>query len=186
MTIYCTATGPLTSTLTWTKDHLTLQPSNRIKYDVNGTCSALTIRMTKKADSGNYTCNVRLAITNEYNKYLNKLIGICSGAFHCFLNCIGSCEESPVPFSLAICLLCCSHSRAHLQKTVFVRVFELPTVQIRPFVRTLYEGKSCREQCKKSAFKYLFSVMTEKLKPIWSESLYILKRFERKLWSFFI
>ena len=100
MTIYCTATGPLTSTLTWTKDHLTLQPSNRIKYDVNGTCSALTIRMTKKADSGNYTCNVRWPITNKYNKYLNKLIGICSGAFHCLLNCIGSCEESPELFHL--------------------------------------------------------------------------------------
>lgn len=59
MTIYCTAFGPTTSNFTWTKDHVTLQPSYRVKYDVNSTCSALTVRMTKKADSGNYTCKVR-------------------------------------------------------------------------------------------------------------------------------
>ena len=59
MTIQCTAIGPTTSTYTWTKDHMTLQPSYRVKYDVNSTFSALTIRMTKKTDSGNYTCRVR-------------------------------------------------------------------------------------------------------------------------------
>ena len=59
MTIYCTAIGLTTSTFTWTKDHMTLQPSHRVKYAVNNTFSVLTIRMTKKADSGNYTCRVR-------------------------------------------------------------------------------------------------------------------------------
>ena len=59
MTIYCTAIGPTTSTFTWTKDHLALQPSYRVKYAVNSTFSSLTIRMTRKADSGNYTCKVR-------------------------------------------------------------------------------------------------------------------------------
>lgn len=59
MTIHCTAIGATTSTFTWTKDHMTLQPSYRVKYDVNSTFSALTIRMTKKTDSGNYTCRVR-------------------------------------------------------------------------------------------------------------------------------
>jgi len=59
MTIYCKAIGPNTSSFTWVKDHLALQPSYWVKYDMNSTVSVLTIRMTKKADSGNYTCNVR-------------------------------------------------------------------------------------------------------------------------------
>ena len=41
-----------------------------------------------------------------------------------------------------ICLLCCSHSKTSLQKTVSVRVSEPPRVHIRPYVRTLFEGKS--------------------------------------------
>lgn len=69
MTFYCSAVGPAVLAFSWKKDHVTLNPSYWVKIEQhNSTCSVLTIRRTKKAVSGNYTCNVRWEnwITSPY------------------------------------------------------------------------------------------------------------------------
>ena len=61
MAAYCSAIGPSALTFSWKRNHVTLKPSYWVKIKQhNSTCSVLTIRMMGKADSGNYTCNVRL------------------------------------------------------------------------------------------------------------------------------
>lgn len=57
--IYCFSVNLTAVSFSWTKDSVTLQASYRMKFDVNSMSSVLTIRFTKKTDSGNYTCKVR-------------------------------------------------------------------------------------------------------------------------------
>ena len=75
MAAYRSAIGPSALTFSWKRKHVTLKHSYWVKIEQhNSTCSVLTIRMMGKADSGNYTCNVRLedkfvSSSASYNYY---------------------------------------------------------------------------------------------------------------------
>ena len=59
MKIVCSAIGPSALSFSWTKEHVTLQPSYRVKIEVNSNSSTLFIRNTDRVDTGNYTCKIR-------------------------------------------------------------------------------------------------------------------------------
>ncbi|XP_022798427.1 uncharacterized protein LOC111336573 isoform X2 [Stylophora pistillata] len=100
LTIYCLAVNLTAVSFSWTKDSMTLQASYRVKFDVNTISSVLTIRFTKKTDSGNYTCKVSnsktsfeetigVAVSEPPSVHISPLVRTLfegdSVSFHCHL-----------------------------------------------------------------------------------------------------